>query len=286
MKLKPYILFFICFVITISIYAQSNRNNKDSIVNKNEIILKYSVTFPVNPKDYPDIKKLVINGCLFRKEIVLEFKKLEILEVNLYDIEVVPHNCPQKLIDLEDIIRELKHLKHLKICGGYYVKVPENIVELKQLKSIWLESDLYPVSILQLKKLVVVEDGGVSEAERGNLSSFYYSSGFDSFEQLPRKYKYRRKINIPKNGTFVNYYDSTINSYKAGHKMVEGNFVNGKPDGKWTYWFYEGTVAQVRYYNNGVETGDWIVWDRDRSVIAEYKFDNGKLVSYKKYKKD
>ncbi len=249
----------------------------DSIVNNNEIILHrlYLSTFPVDPKKFPDVKKIDISGICYFPEEILEFKNLEILNIRFlrgddisrcYNKESMKFEIITK-IPLEDIVRELKFLKEIRF-SNYVVskchKIPENIIELKNLETLLVDADFYPVSILQSKTLKIVFIGSnVSEPEKANLITIF-----------PENPKDKKKMKIPRNGTFINYYDKE-------HKIVEGNFVNGRPDGKWTFWFYNGKVEQVRYYKNGLEDGEWVVWDDKGEILLEHTYVEGKLV-YKK----
>lgn len=42
--------------------------------------------------------------------------------------------------------------------------------------------------------------------------------------------------------------------YNKGGMMSEGDYVNDKPNGKWTYWNNENKIVAEKYFRNGVES--------------------------------
>jgi antitoxin component YwqK of YwqJK toxin-antitoxin module len=40
--------------------------------------------------------------------------------------------------------------------------------------------------------------------------------------------------------------------YENGQKALEGNYINGEPDGTWNLWDEDGTIKKVENYQNGV----------------------------------
>lgn len=51
-------------------------------------------------------------------------------------------------------------------------------------------------------------------------------------------------------------------------------------DGKWTYWFEDGTVNSEEFYNQGVRTGIWKIWYSTGKLQQEINFSNGKTKNY------
>jgi len=66
-----------------------------------------------------------------------------------------------------------------------------------------------------------------------------------------------------------------------GKQRFEGNFINGVPDGKQTWWYEDGKIWQTGKYVYGRKDGDWKYYDEDGLLIltitykddVEIKFD-------------
>ena len=41
--------------------------------------------------------------------------------------------------------------------------------------------------------------------------------------------------------------------YENGQKKIEGNYKDGKKDGKWTEWYENGQIKSERNYKDGVQ---------------------------------
>lgn len=80
---------------------------------------------------------------------------------------------------------------------------------------------------------------------------------------------------IPENGTFRT-------NYVNGARLCEGNYVDGKPDGRWTFSFPNGVVSQERYYHLGAKTGTWVFRNSEGDTLALFNYENDRLV----YRKD
>ena len=48
--------------------------------------------------------------------------------------------------------------------------------------------------------------------------------------------------------------------YDNGQIKQEGNYLNGKPNGKWISFNEDGSKQAIGEYNNGVKTGKWFFW--------------------------
>lgn len=63
--------------------------------------------------------------------------------------------------------------------------------------------------------------------------------------------------------------------YKSGSIFMEGAYVNGKRDGKWTAWYENGVTWSIGNYKEGLKNG-----------LSETYYDNGVLKYTKNYKND
>lgn len=53
-------------------------------------------------------------------------------------------------------------------------------------------------------------------------------------------------------------------------------------DGKWSYWFENGTLKSEEYYNKGEMTGTWKSYHENGSIESETNFSTGKAVVFHK----
>lgn len=61
--------------------------------------------------------------------------------------------------------------------------------------------------------------------------------------------------------------------YPSGKKQAKGKMIDSEMDGKWTYWYENGNVSTIQYYENGIEDSTWTWWNEDGSInkIGNYK---------------
>ena len=74
----------------------------------------------------------------------------------------------------------------------------------------------------------------------------------------------------PFGGQFVDHHDN-------GNKSVEGEFVNGKQQGAWTFYHENGQRFRTGNYVDGRADGQWIIWREDGSKWSEQTYVNGQL---------
>lgn len=74
----------------------------------------------------------------------------------------------------------------------------------------------------------------------------------------------------PFEGQFVDHHDN-------GTKSVEGQFVNGKQQGIWTFYHENGNRFRTGQYVDGRADGQWIIWRADGSKWSEQTYVNGQL---------
>ena len=83
------------------------------------------------------------------------------------------------------------------------------------------------------------------------------------------------------------------NDYKAYDKKEEydfshfprffGTFKDGKEDGLWTEWYYDGQKAEEGTYKDGEEDGLWTYWHENGQKAEEETYKDGELISEKRY---
>lgn len=72
--------------------------------------------------------------------------------------------------------------------------------------------------------------------------------------------------------------------YDNGLVKQEGNYLNGKPNGKWVSFNEDGSKQAIGEYNNGVKTGKWFFWTE--STLNEVDFSDSRIAEVKKWSKD
>jgi hypothetical protein len=74
----------------------------------------------------------------------------------------------------------------------------------------------------------------------------------------------------PFEGQFIDRHDN-------GAKSVEGQFVNGKQQGVWTFYHENGKLFRTGKYVDGRADGQWAIWRDDGSKWSEQTYINGQL---------
>lgn len=69
--------------------------------------------------------------------------------------------------------------------------------------------------------------------------------------------------------------------YDNGQIRQEGNYLEGKPNGKWVSFNEDGSKQSIGEYNNGVKTGKWFFW-REAS-LSEVDFSESRIATIKKW---
>ena len=72
--------------------------------------------------------------------------------------------------------------------------------------------------------------------------------------------------------------------YDDGQIKQEGNYLNGKPNGKWVSFNEDGSKQAIGEYKNGVKTGKWFFWSE--STLNEVDFADSRIAEVKKWSKD
>ncbi len=74
----------------------------------------------------------------------------------------------------------------------------------------------------------------------------------------------------PFEGQFIDHHDNGI-------KSVEGQFVNGKQQGIWTFYHENGNRFRTGQYVDGRADGQWTIWRDDGSKWSGQTYVNGQL---------
>lgn len=71
---------------------------------------------------------------------------------------------------------------------------------------------------------------------------------------------------------------TSICAYKEqyGKYASKGKLINGKFDGKWTYWYENGQIKSEQSYNNGNLDGNHTAWYEDGQMRYEKSYKDGK----------
>jgi len=88
----------------------------------------------------------------------------------------------------------------------------------------------------------------------------------------PDSTEFKEKINQvdssgKKQGPWKIYTDTVL--------IAKGSYVDGKPDGLWTYWYENGQMKEEGNYDQGVKNGMWVEWYSDGALMWKGEWDNG-----------
>lgn len=72
--------------------------------------------------------------------------------------------------------------------------------------------------------------------------------------------------------------------YDNGQIKQEGNYLNGKPNGKWMAYNEDGTKQAIGEYVNGNKVGKWFFWNE--TSLNEVDFSESRIAEVKKWSKD
>lgn len=74
--------------------------------------------------------------------------------------------------------------------------------------------------------------------------------------------------------------------HENGAVAEQGQYRNGKPDGRWQTWEVDGAKTSEINYQNGVRDGEFRVYDRANGTVTEIVYAAGKPTSANKWMKD
>jgi len=69
---------------------------------------------------------------------------------------------------------------------------------------------------------------------------------------------------------FLGHQQSSF--YGNGQKRFDGEYLDGKKDGKWTYWYENGVKEMEEEYVKGKANKYWTYWDKDGEKLGEGDF--------------
>lgn len=71
--------------------------------------------------------------------------------------------------------------------------------------------------------------------------------------------------------------------YSNHQKYMEGEYKNGKRDGKWISWFQNGNKWSVGYFTEGLDDGERTVYYEDGKKYFYGKYKDGKKIGIWKF---
>lgn len=74
-----------------------------------------------------------------------------------------------------------------------------------------------------------------------------------------------------------------ITYYSNHKKRYEGEYKNGKRNGKWMYWYENGSIWSEGYFKNDLSDGKRIVWRGNGKKYYEGTYKDGKQVGRWKF---
>lgn len=69
-----------------------------------------------------------------------------------------------------------------------------------------------------------------------------------------------------------------------GQVKQEGNYLNGKLQGKWISYNESGNKVAIGEYNNGVKVGKWFFWTED--TLNEVDYTDNRIADVRKWSKE
>ena len=67
-----------------------------------------------------------------------------------------------------------------------------------------------------------------------------------------------------------------IEYYKTGQKKSQGILIDGKREGRWTYWFPNGNIWSEGEFKNGQSEGMFTIYKSNGEKFVESFYKNGK----------
>ena len=74
---------------------------------------------------------------------------------------------------------------------------------------------------------------------------------------------------------------TSICVYKDSYGQYEskGRLINGKADGKWTWWKENGQKKTEKNYKDGKKHGKWTGWNKNGQIVSEANYKESKCIS-------
>ena len=172
---------------------------------------------------------------------------------------------------LNNLSDQLRFLKIEKIGGNLFI--PESSIQrFKNLEALHLTLDAktntpvasIPVSLLLSQKFKFF----AASIEYINSKDFHYPySIYDKdycnlcYERTCQRLDYANKLDT------IIFRDLDQKIYATG-KVNDENLA----EGKWLFYHKNGTIAEERYYKQGIEVGEWMMYDEEGNRVGHYEF--------------
>ena len=88
-----------------------------------------------------------------------------------------------------------------------------------------------------------------------------------------RKYYIKNYKNDVLNGLSTQWYET------VSQKQGEGEYIDGKANGKWIFWFPNGQIAQEYFKIDGKRDGKWLEYGINGKLIRESSWKDGECIS-------
>lgn len=69
-----------------------------------------------------------------------------------------------------------------------------------------------------------------------------------------------------------------ISYYKTGIKRLEGEFNNGQRNGRWKYWYKDGTLWSEGFFTEGKRSGVGTTYHENGKKYIQGSYENGERV--------
>ena len=228
-----------------------------------------------------NIEVLEINeNCANLPVFISEFKNLKSLQLRLFEndgCEGLDYNIFYSTLFLNklftDLSDEIQYLKINKLGGNIFI--PENCIrKLKNIQSLEISTNIYdasvitniPVSLLLNKeiKILDIEQNHFNIIETGLFTN--QTSTNTQYCNLCFKQN-RKQIDRANKLDTIIFRDLEQKIYATG-KVNDENLA----EGKWLFYHKNGTIAEERYYKQGVEVGEWLMYDEQGNRVGHYEF--------------
>jgi len=81
------------------------------------------------------------------------------------------------------------------------------------------------------------------------------------------------------------YTGKAYDKYKNNQVGMSGEIKNGYFEGKWTWWYEDGSKKRQTTYKNGIKTGYSYWWYKNGQKKSQIKFINNRNVEQKRWDK-
>ena len=228
-----------------------------------------------------NIEVLEINeNCANLPDFMSEFKNLKSLQLRFFysdGCEGLDYNIFYSTLFLNKLFNELSDDMQFLIINklGGNIFIPENSIrKFKKIQSLEISTDIYdapvitniPVSLLLNKdfKIFNIEQNHFNIIEAGLFTN--QTSTNTQYCNLCFKQS-RKQIDRANKFDTIIFRDLEQKIYATG-KVNDENLA----EGKWLFYHKNGKLAEERYYKQGVEVGEWLLYDEQGNRVGHYEF--------------